>query len=386
MPNNEKKYLTLQELFALSVQHNLPFAVYRVPGENMPSVVLQLTSKLNLINKNENIFNSHGFVVKPFKETSTIPSVLISPDLHFTGYQISFDKIPATLISQIESENSEFSIGENHSKSIYEAPIEEFGESVNKIKNEIKQGTITKAVLSRIHLKDVNSSFSPVEAFHELIANHTTAFVYLVHLPGIGIWMGASPELLLSIKGNSLKTVSLAGTQKANDLSTFSWGNKELHEQQIVTDHIKNCLEKYFSRVEITGPETTIAGPVAHLKTHFKTEMGDKQSDILDQLIRELNPTPALSGMPKEAAVELINDLEKHDREYYTGYLGPVNMNNKTQLFINLRCMKLLKNEVAIYVGAGITAGSDPQLEWEETQMKANAMLKVLNTKSQYVG
>lgn len=82
--------------------------------------------------------------------------------------------------------------------------------------------------------------------------------------------------------------------------------------------------------------------------------------------------------MPLESALEFLKENEAYDREFYSGYLGPVNIQNNINLFVNLRCMQLLWNRAIVYAGAGVTVDSVPSTEWEETEMKMNTLLNVI--------
>jgi isochorismate synthase len=82
--------------------------------------------------------------------------------------------------------------------------------------------------------------------------------------------------------------------------------------------------------------------------------------------------------MPRKESLKLIRMLEKHNREYYAGFLGPVGINNQLTLFVNLRCMKVLADRLALFVGGGITADSVPEEEWMETEIKAETLLTVI--------
>ena len=85
--------------------------------------------------------------------------------------------------------------------------------------------------------------------------------------------------------------------------------------------------------------------------------------------------------MPLENVKSFLKEHEGYDREYYCGYLGPVNFKHESNLFVNLRCMQVQKNEAWCYAGAGITADSEPEQEWQETEMKMNTLLRVFNPK-----
>ena len=103
-----------------------------------------------------------------------------------------------------------------------------------------------------------------------------------------------------------------------------------------------------------------------------------KEVNLLENLIKYLHPTPAVCGLPKETAKDFILQNENYTRSYYSGYLGELNVNENTQLFVNLRCMEVKDAKIALYVGGGITKASIPEKEFEETVAKAMVMKKVL--------
>jgi isochorismate synthase len=100
-------------------------------------------------------------------------------------------------------------------------------------------------------------------------------------------------------------------------------------------------------------------------------------NDHLWQFIRDFHPTPAVCGVPKNAARQLYQKYENHQRDLYTGIIGwaePENMH----LFVNLRCMQIYQNAAALYVGGGLTQDSDPAKEWLETERKSEALGRFL--------
>ncbi len=208
-------------------------------------------------------------------------------------------------------------------------------------------------------------------------AAYPDAFVYLVHLPGLGTWAGASPETLLRSSDGEVKTQALAGTRKAGVYSggVDSWGEKEREEQALVAEYIEEVFwgagMKDFRK---NGPDTIRAGNVHHLSTTFSASL--KGRSQLKMLLEGLHPTPAVLGVPKERAWQEVRRIEAFDRQYYAGFLGPVGKKN-ADLFVNLRCLQLLERAHILYVGGGITTASDPEKEWEETVLKARTLLSV---------
>ena len=91
-----------------------------------------------------------------------------------------------------------------------------------------------------------------------------------------------------------------------------------------------------------------------------------------------MHPTPAVCGFPKEFCKEAISEFEDHSRSFYAGYIK-VETDETIQYFVNLRCAEIFQNAALLYVGGGITADSSPEKEWQETELKAGAVLKNLS-------
>jgi isochorismate synthase len=88
-------------------------------------------------------------------------------------------------------------------------------------------------------------------------------------------------------------------------------------------------------------------------------------------VVLALHPTPAVCGVPTDRARAFIQRHEAHARDLYCGFWGPWNPDGRTELFVNIRCLRATEHGALLYIGAGITKDSDPQLEWEETERKA---------------
>jgi isochorismate synthase len=95
-------------------------------------------------------------------------------------------------------------------------------------------------------------------------------------------------------------------------------------------------------------------------------------------MLQLLHPTSAVCGQPLDKALEFIRKHENYKRQFYTGYLGPINFEDRTDLFVNLRCLQIMQEKLILYAGAGITQDSIPEKEWEETELKLNTLLKVI--------
>jgi len=209
-----------------------------------------------------------------------------------------------------------------------------------------------------------------------MLKKYNNAFVYLWFHPVIGLWMGATPERLIGIAQNKFETMALAGTQLFNGSLDVHWNDKEIHEQQLVTDFILEKIKGTIDQIKIKGPYTVRAGNLLHLRTDISGTL--PSSNVLDNLIISLFPTPAICGLPKDVAAKFILQNEGYDRAFYAGFLGELNIAKSTNLFVNLRCMQLENEDCSIYVGGGITRDSNPDKEWEETVSKTDVIKKVL--------
>ncbi|MGI9531339.1 chorismate-binding protein [Lutimonas sp.] len=344
----------------------LPFVIYRKPESDEVKVLIQKNQRLDYSDD----FKSSGFVLAPF-DTSKQAVVFEENNLEIFHCDISKELLADAYIFQKQPQ-------------ITRDPDDQLQhmQLVQKGIDEIRKGSFVKAVLSRSEsyiIKEVDVT----AVFLRLMRKYPSAFVYVWYHPAIGIWSGASPELLLRTEGKNFQTMSLAGTQKYSGSVDVSWGEKEIKEQRIVTDHIVESLQGM--PLELSDLYTRKAGDLLHLCNDIKGQLGVNTS--LHELIEKLHPTAAICGLPKKEVRQFILREEGYDRSYYTGFLGELNMNDgkesRSNLFVNLRCMQLIERpnpQAIIYVGGGITLGSNPLLEWKETVDKSLIMKSVLES------
>ena len=175
--------------------------------------------------------------------------------------------------------------------------------------------------------------------------------------------------------------MAVAGTQLFEGTTNVIWQKKEIEEQQLVTDFIVKELKNKVSNLSLSNPYTMKAGKVLHLKTTIEGDWNGTTN--LKDLLHILHPTPAVCGLPKVAAKKFILENENYNREFYSGFLGELNKNfstneKSTNLYVNLRCMKIENNQAHLFVGGGITKDSIPEKEWEETEFKSETMKNIL--------
>lgn len=374
---NNNSYQSLTDLQTVCLEQNIPFASYRLPMQSEIVTLVQHQSfpeKIDVLNNTE---QKKGFIVAPFFETNNHAAYILEPDSTFYN-----GNIDPGFIEQL-SLNSGMLFSENRiSKELVTTTREDFISQVNEARQSITIGKFHKVVLSKVRVETLKTEFNAAVFFLHLCETYPHAFVYLMQLPEVGCWAGATPEPLLLVEEGKVETVSLAGTQLAtgDPINSYSWAEKEIEEQGIVTGFVEKTLQSLkIEKYVLSGPSNYQAANLIHLKTTFifdETEMGKR----IGECLKALHPTPSVGGLPKDIARNFILKNEKHDRTYYTGFLGPLNIDNKSRLFVNLRCLQLFKKQFVLYSGAGITASSIAENEWEETDNKMltmmNAMIK----------
>jgi len=236
---------------------------------------------------------------------------------------------------------------------------------------ELNTTSTQKIVISRIKEID-NNGINLIQTFKNLHSNYPNAYLYLWYTQDQGLWIGASPELLLEEENLTVKTVSLAGTLPKGE----EWTSKEIQEQQVVTDYIVSKL-KGSNRINIDGPITVDAGFFNHLKSYISAEVNNYNQ--VNEILDRLHPTPAVCGMPKDKAKDFIVANEGYDRKFYAGYFG-FKTPEKSTYFVNLRCAQIFSNTVKLYVGGGIMPDSVPEKEWNETELKSKTIGNLLVT------
>lgn len=266
---------------------------------------------------------------------------------------------------QVPTQNKENSVETD--KAAY---TRDFNCFVQELKSE---STTEKLVLARSIQKPLEKS--PFQVFGELYKKFGENFTYLLFDGDQTFWTAATPETLVQEKNAEIETMALAGTKVPDEQGEITWTPKEYEEHQLVVDYIADQFNT--AGLQLSYPENPVeikAGFVWHLKTPMK---GSSNGINVLNLAKQLHPTPAVCGTPKEFAKSFILENEHLEREYYCGFVGHIAPKN-AHLFVNLRCAKLKNDLITIYVGGGLLKESDLENEWEETINKSKTILSIL--------
>lgn len=350
----------------LLLQKGISFCIYCYPGESQYNVAIQK----GILYPN----NEADFVISPFIANNKYEKVVL-------------EKVPSQVCADnrlydelMRLEDCTIKWGELPSETIKA----DYLKSIHHYLQFIRAKKAMKAILSRVKIIGKPTKFDPLIFYKKLSTAYPETFSSLFYIPGKGIWTGASPELFLKKEKDFLYTVALAATLPIHKEENYNWRKKEIKEHDMVREHIEQVFEKNNCRlINSKGPYVFETGHVAHLKTDYIFENSEKND--LGQIITDLYPTPAIGGLPVRKALECINLYEGYARNYYSGFLGETNGQDLARLFINLRCMQIGEDAIAVFVGGGISDESDPEEEWEETIQKSFTLLEIIEKTSQNV-
>ncbi len=394
----------LESFWQTAFAEGLPVAVWRLPRATEKQLLIDLSGRISTtpIDLEELPL---GFAMSPFEGESLFlkgdlycvfdaqHQLLNEEGINEAGtdfikkVQRREEQQPIAQATTNQPNNTTNQVAIPATSSIYNEMI--YAEMVAEAIEAIQAEQMQKVVLSRTKTITLPDNFIAIDAFQKLCVAYPNAFVSLVYLPHEkALWLGATPETLISMDKNGIfKTMSLAGTQSAIGPSgeyyrpsDIRWSSKEIEEQAFVSRYIIECFKKIRLReyIEI-GPKTVQAGNLMHLRTDYTVDTNEVNFPQLGTVMLQLlHPTSAVCGTPKNAALQFINQHELHAREFYSGFLGPVNVQQESHLFVNLRTMKIQGNQATIYAGGGITEDSVPIKEWQETEMKSQTLLGVI--------
>lgn len=206
------------------------------------------------------------------------------------------------------------------------------------------------------------------------------------HIVGVGGFVAASPELLVSVAGDIVRSHPMAGTApRGGDPATDQRLAASLlasavyrHEHQVTIDMVHDTLLGWCSYVDYEAEPSVVAvANLQHLATLVEGRLSHPAPSVLE-LVAALHPTPAVAGRPLAAAVDWIAEHEGIDRGRYAGTAGWVDGAGNGAWAVSVRCAEIDGATARVWAGNGIVAGSDPRAELAETRVKFQAMLSAL--------
>jgi salicylate biosynthesis isochorismate synthase/menaquinone-specific isochorismate synthase len=264
-------------------------------------------------------------------------------------------------------------------------PPRTFEDAVEKATARIAAGEMQKVVLAREVIVSAASAHDPASIFGAMREQFPACFCFCAGTPEAA-FIGASPELLVRRSGAGVSTVALAGsTRRSSDPAVDDHlgerllrSDKDRREHRIVAERIVRRLRPHAVWVE-TGPEPEIVkvANIQHLATPVIAQLAEPRSAI--ELAGMLHPTPAVGGEPWPAAAAAMTELEELDRGWYAAPVGWMDSTEDGEFCVALRSALLRDRDAHLFAGVGVVAGSDPEAELAETEVKLQAMLPLVS-------
>ena len=290
------------------------FAYYRLPHQQEIHLVRQCGEAAPVSGGFSALDGVRGFVIAPFCLSDDCPMCWILPDEE----RLSDMRDESLMRTWCDEACADMS-GMRHGVPTEDARTE-YGRSFNRFHQAVCQGRFEKLVLARQDTQRDRGAH-PVTLFLRACQCYPRMFISLFYTPQCGLWLTATPELLLEREADAWHTVALAGTMRNQDMDTPVWSMKNRGEQLIVADYVARLLGGFADSICQTEPQTVHAAHLLHLRTDFRFTLREDVS--VGSLVEALHPTPAVCGLPKEAARAFILEQEPCRRRYYSGFAGP---------------------------------------------------------------
>ena len=249
--------------------------------------------------------------------------------------------------------------------------------------DRIRTGGIEKVVLARSRVARAPHGWDVVRAFTALRETYPSCFRFLYWDDSGGVFLGASPERLVSLREGQVRADAVAGTARLGSADEDAAARallgdpKERREHEVVVREILAALRAACPDAAApTEPALLRLRGLAHLRTPI-TATAMPGTHVLD-LVSRLHPTPAVAGTPREEALKLIRVIEARGRGWYAGPIGWMTAGGDGDFAVGIRSAIVRGDRALLYAGAGIVAGSQPDREWDECEAKLASIEDVL--------
>lgn len=340
------------------------------------------------------------FLVAPFLfEQDPLESVFILPEWIFVSQSTKTDLIINKSYEYKNFSSPNLFFSPQFDLNLYDPFIppwqsyEEFPEHDEWIKiiaacdTLFEKDQLEKIVLSRKKIFDYDSPIDPIAFFKAVMKHNNQALgsYSIFHQISFGeAFISLTPEKLFSLKDNLFESIALAasaprGIDEAEDRrfeELLVSSEKLIREHNLVTEEIVRKITPLSESLTL-GPLQTMKLPyIQHRSIQMSAKLHSPISAL--DLVTLLHPTPAVGGLPWDQARMKIAELEPYERGYYAAPIGVVNY-HLTELAVGIRSAFIEQSRLTLFGGAGIVKGSTADEEWNETGVKMNPFLKVVN-------
>lgn len=261
---------------------------------------------------------------------------------------------------------------------------EEYLQSIDQVTNLIKVNEAQKVVIARSLALQFEEAITSPQILSHVAHEQPESYLFGLEHEDM-LFYGASPERLVKVDNGRAFSSCVAGSIKRGQTAEQdeALGNSLLNdaknrgEHHYVVEMITETFEKNCCDVKIpNGPKLLKIRDIQHLYTPVEGQLNDGATIL--QLVKHLHPTPALGGVPREAAMQMIRQYEPMNRGLYAAPIGWLDADGNGEFAVAIRSAALVQDKAYLYAGGGIVADSKPQSEYEETLVKFRPMLRAL--------
>ena len=261
----------------------------------------------------------------------------------------------------------------------------QFVQTVASVLNTIDCTPLNKVVLAHALDVQLEAPIDGLSSLYTLRQSHADCYLFSTQNAQGQTFLCASPEKLLSIQAGCLATEAIAGSaprgktpsDDAQYANTLLHNRKELHEHQLVVDFISQRLAHLGLETQRSiRPSLLPLSTIQHLRTPIYADIPPTLHPL--DLVATLHPTPAVAGVPREMACDLIQQHEPFERSLYAAPMGWIDYQGDSEFLVGIRSALLDGTQARLYAGAGIVQGSDPRRELDEIELKLRSLYSAL--------
>ena len=335
---------------------------------NVPDILLMVSNDLLVV---DNLTSKVHIITHINPEKESFEAGLSKLNIIEKNIRELFN-FDSTSTEKIESEDFVSSFGK-----------ENFVNAVEKVQKYITAGDVMQVVPSQ----RLSCSFksNPIELYRQLRILNPSPYMYFLNLDGFAI-VGSSPEILTRVDNNNVATIRpIAGTRSRgkniqedleNEQDLLS-DEKEIAEHLMLIDLGRNDLGRIAKTGSVNLTDKMFIerySHVMHIVSNVECELKEDMSSI--DVLKATFPAGTLSGAPKVRAMEIIDEVETLKRNIYSGAIGNLSWHGGMDLAIAIRTAVIKDEVLYVQAGAGIVYDSIPEMEWQETMDKAQALIK----------
>jgi menaquinone-specific isochorismate synthase len=263
-----------------------------------------------------------------------------------------------------------------------------FEEGVQAALNAIESGLLSKVAVARDEVWTTDVAPEAADVLAGLDHRFPDCFRFCVEPAGGATFLGASPERLMTVFRGEVRADALAGTRRRGETpaadealgADLLQDDKERREHQAVVDYLREALAPVSTKLDIDPTELLRLPNVQHLHTPIRGRLVNGEGAL--DLIGRVHPTPAVGGVPRDAALAWLADHEPLDRGWYAGGVGFVRLDGDGEFCVAIRSALLDGATTHLFAGAGIVAGSRPAQERREVDHKLEGLREVLHART----